>query len=325
MGDATSHAHGGAGADGPRVMGSGTSGHRGTEAQRDGRRVVALAVPLCLCATLVASPAVAQTWRTVTSARQLHGERDLAVHVQYGAGRFRLTPGAEGELYRLEMRYDEEKFTPVRSYDAASNLLDLGVHGREGVRVSLGDSRRDDEPPYLDLALSPDIPLTLDLELGAVQSTVDLGGLALRSVHYRTGASETHVSFDRPNPVTCDVLSMEAGAAQFEARQLANANCSQVSFRGGVGDVTLDFGGTWRRSMSADLDVGIGSLHLMLPRDVGVEVHLSRFLASFDAAGFTKRGDVYQTANFATARQRLVLHVNASLGGIDVSWVAPGQ
>jgi hypothetical protein len=295
----------------------------GAAAQRHGLRALALAVPLCLCAAV--PPASAQTWRTVTSARQLHGEHDLAVHVEYGAGRFRLRPGAEGELYRLEMRYDEEKFTPVRSYDAAAGTLQLGVHGRDGVRVSLGDNGHDDEPPYLDLALSPDIPLTLDLELGAVESNVDLGGLALRSVRYRTGASDTRLTFDRPNPVACDELTMEAGAAEFEARQLANANCARVTFRGGVGHVTLDFGGSWRHSMTADLNVGIGTLQLMLPRDVGVEVHLSRFLASFDAAGFTKRGDVYQSGNFATARQRLVLHVNASLGGIDVAWVGPGQ
>ena len=303
------------------------SGHRRTDPQSHStRRYVAAAVRLCVCASVpavIATSAAAQTWRMVTSARQLHGERELTVHVEYGAGRFRLTPGAEGELYRLEMRYDEEKFTPVRSYDASAGTLQLGVRGRDGIRVSLGDGRHEDEPPYLDLALSPDIPLTLDLELGAVQSTIDLGGLALRGVRYRTGASETHLAFDQPNPVACDELTIEAGAAEFEARHLANANCARVTFRGGVGHVALDFSGSWRHSMTADLNVGIGSLELTLPRDVGVEVHLSRFLASFDAAGFTKRGDVYQSGNFATARQRLVLHVNASFGGIDVAWVGP--
>lgn len=267
-----------------------------------------------------ASPLAAQTWRTVTSARQLHGERELAVNVEYGAGLFRLRPGTEGELYRLEMRYDEEKFTPVRTYDAAAGRLELGVRGRDGVRVRLGDRRRE-EPPYLDLALSPDIPLSLDLQLGAVKADVELGGLALRRVSYRTGASESRVRFARANPVPCEELRMEAGAAEFTAVQLANANCARVRFHGGVGHVMLDFSGTWRQSMEADLDVGIGSLELALPTDVGVEVRLSRFLASFDASGFTRRGDAYYSANHATARQRLVLHVNAAIGGINVSWV----
>ena len=279
-----------------------------------------------LAAGLVVVPCtagVAQAWRTVTSARQLHGERELAVQVEYGAGLFRITPGAEGELYRLEMRYDEEKFTPVRTFEPASGSLRLGVHGRDGVHVSLGDARRGEQPPYLNLELSPDIPLALDLRLGAVESDVELGGLALQRVHYETGASATRVHFSRPNPISCSELEMRAGAAEIEVRQIANANCAHVSFDGGVGRVMLDFTGTWRQSIEADINVGLGSLNLRLPRDIGVAVHLSRFLASFDAAGFQKRGDVYYSSNWTSARQHLTLRVNASIGEVQVAWAGP--
>ena len=277
---------------------------------------------LVLCTALPPCRLTAQSWRTVTSARQLHGETDARVHVQYGAGRFRVSPGAADELYRMELRYDEDKFIPLREYDVATGTLNLGVRSREGqgIHVSLGDRRRDGPVPSLDLGLNPDIPLTLEMELGAVEADVELGGLALRRVSYRTGASETHLRFSRPNPVACDEMVMEAGAAEFHADDLANANCSRVSFRGGVGEVTLDFGGTWRRSLTADVNVGIGSLHLQLPRDVGVAVRLNRFLASFDAAGFEKRGNMYYTANYNSARYRLTLNVNTSIGGVDVTW-----
>jgi hypothetical protein len=268
-------------------------------------------------------PARAQTWRTITSARQLHGESELAVQIEYGAGLFRIRPGAGGELYRLEMRYDEERFTPLRDYERATGRLRLGLQGRDGMRVGLGDRRRGEQPPYLNLELSPDIPLALDLQLGAVESDVELGGLALRSVSYRTGASATRVRFSRPNPVDCSELVLEAGAAELEAFRLANANCARVRIGGGVGRLALDFTGEWRRSMEADVDVGLGSLELRLPQDVGVEVHLSRFLASFDASGFEKRGNVYYSANHRTARRHLTLRVNAAFGGIEVSWVGP--
>ena len=264
----------------------------------------------------------AQSWRTITSARQLHGETDARVHVQYGAGRFRLSPGTQGELYRMELRYDEDKFIPLREYDVATGALNLGVRSRDGqgMHVSLGDRRRDGPTPSLDIDLNPDIPLSLDMELGAVEADVELGGLALRSVSYRTGASETQLRFSRPNPIACDELVMEAGAAEFHADYLANANCARLSFRGGVGEVTLGFGGNWRRPLTADVNVGIGSLHLQLPREVGVAVRLNRFLASFDAAGFEKRGNMYYSANYNSARYRLTLNVNASLGGVDVVW-----
>jgi hypothetical protein len=272
------------------------------------------------------SAAFAQSWRTLTSARQSHGERDLAVNVEYAAGRFNLAPGNQSELYRMEMRYDEDRFTPVREFDPDGRTLRLGLRsndGRQGIRVSLGDSRRSTEKANLNVSLSPDVPMSLDLRLGAVESDVELGGLALRRIHYATGASETHLRFSEPNPMACELMSLEAGAAELTADDIANANCARLEFHGGVGEVTLDFGGTWRRSMTALVEVGIGSLNLRLPRDVGVSVHLNRFLASFDAAGFTKRNNMYYSANFDTARYRLTLDINASLGGIDVAWVGP--
>jgi hypothetical protein len=267
-------------------------------------------------------PAFAQTWRTITSSRQLHGEDELNVAVTYGAGRFTLAPAPAGTLYRMEMRYDEERVTPVREFDAAAASLRLGVQGRDhGTRVSLGDRRRGDPMPTMDVALSAELPLRLALDLGAVEADVDLTGLSLRSVRYRTGASETRLRFDQPNPVACEQLTMAAGAAQFTATGLGNANCRRVAFSGGVGDVTLDFTGEWRQHLAADVNVSIGSLRLRIPRDVGVSLRLNRFLASFERAGFTKRGNTYYSTNYESARYRLTLDVRAAIGGVDVTWV----
>jgi hypothetical protein len=56
-----------------------------------------------------------------------------------------------------------------------------------------------------------------------------------------------------------------------------------------------------------------------------VAVHLTRFLASFDQAGFTKRGDTWYTAGYETARRRLVLDVSAAFGGVSVVWTGGGR
>lgn len=275
-------------------------------------------------AAAAAGPVSAQSWRTVTSARQTQGERELNVDVRYAAGRFTLIPAAGGTLYRMELRYDEDRFIPVRDYDATSGSLQLGVRGRDGTRVRMGDRRRG-EIPSLDLALSAEVPLSLTLEMGAAEADVELGGMALRSVRYATGASETRLRFSTPNSIACDELRMQAGAAEFHASRLANANCRRVTFDGGVGEVTLDFTGSWRQAMTADISVGVGSLNLRLPRDVGVSLRLSRFLASFDASDFTKRGNTYYSSNWESARHKLTLNVNSAIGGVSVVWVSERQ
>jgi hypothetical protein len=282
------------------------------------RRALALLLTTFGCSS---GPAVAPAWRTVTATQDLRGEHEVTVNVQYGAGRFHLVPGTGNELYRMQLRYDENTFTPVREYDAATRTLRLGVKGRTGGRIRVRNRDHNEPPPSLDLALTPSVPLTLNLEMGAVEADADLGGLNLRRATFRTGASESHLRFSRPNAAPCEELTIEAGAAELHAEQLANSNCARVGFNGGVGDVTLDYSGTWQRSMIANINVGVGSLKLRLPRGVGVSVHLNRFLASFDADGFEKHGDTYVTANYEGARYRLEMNVNASIGGVDVEWI----
>ncbi|MGA2382134.1 MAG: LiaF domain-containing protein [Gemmatimonadales bacterium] len=279
------------------------------------RTVAVLAVALAW----VVTSASAQTLRTLTSARQLHGESSLIVEVTYAAGELRLGPASSGDLYRMELRYDEDKFAPVREYDPDAGVLRLGLRSLHG-HTSLG-SGHGEETPSLDVALTPDVPLTLRVDVGAAQTDVEFGGLQLRRLAYKTGASESHVHFSRPNPVECDALTFEAGAAEFTATGLGNSNCRRMGFHGGLGDVTLDFGGEWRTSADVNVKIGIGELKLMLPRDLGVAITLNRFLTSFDHDGFTKRGGVYYSDNYASAPYRLNLNIDAAFGGIEVRWL----
>ena len=69
------------------------------------------------------------------------------------------------------------------------------------------------------------------------------------------------------------------------------------------------------------MKIGIGELKLVLPRDLGVAITLNRFLASFDRSGFTKRGGVYYSDNYASAPTGLNLNIDAAFGGIDVQWL----
>ncbi len=280
------------------------------------KRAVAL---LALAALWVVTSASAQTLRTLTSARQLHGESSLIVDVTYAVGELHFVPAEPGDLYRMELRYDEEKFAPVREYDADAGVLRLGLRSLHG-HVSINRRHRD-ETPSLDIALTQEVPLTLRFEVGAAEADAEFGGLELRRLAYKTGASESHVRFSRPNPVDCDALTFEVGAAEFTATGLGNVNCRRMSFHGGVGDVTLAFTGQWRNSADATAKVASGSRKLMLPRDLGVAITLNRFLASFDREGFTKRGGVYYSDNYASARYRLNLTVETAFGGIDVHWL----
>lgn len=257
----------------------------------------------------------AQSWRNVTLTRQQTGEQRLDVDVTYGAGRFRVRPAEPVLLYRMELRYDEEVLEPVAEYE--DGRLRIGTHGVDG-GIRIGRNR---SAGQLDLFLPRDVVLDLRMEFGAVRADVDLGGLTLSDLEITTGASESRIDMSEPNPTVMRRASMEVGAADFLARHLGNLNARRIRIGAGVGDVTLEFTGEWRRNAEVEVDMGLGALELRFPRGLGVKLEESSFLTSLDAQELTKRGDAYYSADWEGAERRITVEVNAALGDIDVVWV----
>jgi hypothetical protein len=254
----------------------------------------------------------AQDWRTLSQARQVAGERTLSVDVEYAAGQLRITPADAGTLYQMNLRYDADVFQPRVAYNA----------GR--LRVGMDDATirgRNMKSGLLDLRLTPDVPVQLELGFGAADAEIELGGVRVRNAAIKTGASRTRLNVATPNPESCRALTLEVGAARFEALGLGNLNAQRIHLQGGVGDVTLDFSGTWQQDMRGTIEMGLGTLSLVVPRGLGVRIRKTGLLASFDSQGLVKRGDVYYSEDWETAGHKLSLDIEAAFGSIKVVWL----
>lgn len=261
---------------------------------------------------LGAAPAGAQTWRTLDVSRQLHDSGALQVKVQYGAGRLELHAAATRVLYDMRLRYDAERTEPLHAFTQNPRVLRLGVR-KQNVKVP-----NDRNPAEMRLDLADAVPMELSLELGAVEADLDLTRLRLQRLDVQTNASEATLRFDSPNPEPMTSMRLDVGAASLKALRLANANAEEISVDAGVGNVDLDFGGEWRRDMSLDVEVSLGVAHLRVPSDVGVRVEVRKALGSFEHDGLEKRDGAYYSENWDTARHRLRIRAEATLGKVEL-------
>ncbi len=283
------------------------------------RSSVAVALALALTAG-TAPQAAGQTWRTEAKARQRRGQEHLDVKVTYAVGKFSLRRGPDRLLYRLDSRYDEDVFV------LHSNYLESESRGSLRVEIDdLGDvdikelKNYDYEGGNLSLDLSGAVPIALDLEMGAVEADLDLGGLRLRRISLQTGASDTHVSFSEPNREAAEFCTFKAGAASFRVEELGNSGCRRMSVSGGVGTLILDFSGDWGYDATGDINVGLGTVEIRVPAELGVRIEKSTFLMSFDAPGFVREdGGVWLSRNWDTAASHLTLSVSGVLGGVRI-------
>lgn len=266
-----------------------------------------------------ASSAAAQGMRPFSTYRQWHGETRIDARLDYAAGALRLAAGRPSELYRMDVLYDGERYVPVSEFDAARGGVALGLHasGDGGLRVvSKGQLRQ-----TAAVTFSPRADLALEVTLGAVDGDLELGGLRLTDLDLKAGASRATVRFSQPNATRCRAATLSAGAAELSVLGLGNSRCDRIAFEGGVGRVTLDFGGAWTSSATVDVKMALGEVALRLPRQVGVRITMDKFLATFEPQGLVRRGKSYLSPGYDQAARHLDIDVTTAMGGVTIDWL----
>jgi hypothetical protein len=274
---------------------------------------------LSLALVLGGSVAQAQTMRPFGTFRQLHGETRLNARLEYAAGILRVAPGPSGELYRMDLSYDDSRYLPVSDFDTQTGSVILGLRpeGEGGVRVV----SRNQLQQVAAVTLSPRVDLRLALTLGAVDADIELGGLRVSNLTMKTGASRAILRFSESNAARCNRAAISAGAAEITLLGLGNSRCDEIEFEGGMGKVILDFSGRWSSSSRVEVTMAVGELTLRLPRTLGVRLRMDKFLSSFDPAGLVRQGGTFQSTDYAGKLRHLDIDLTTAVGGVKVEWV----
>lgn len=275
-------------------------------------RVLAPAIALILAS---GAPLAGQDWRTIDVSRQLLDSSEHRIRVRYPMGRLFIRSTADPVLYSMLLRYDETRMKPLHRYDADARSVTLGFDGDD---FRMTRARRAFDETEMTLVLTEVAPLDLDLEIGAAEARLDVGGLALSRLRVETGAADARLDFSAPNKARMRRLDVQLGAAGFVIRNLGNARVREIHVEGGVGKVDLDFGGTLEDDVDVDANVAIGKLSLRLPREVGVRVELQRVIAGFEHSGLVKRGGAYYSDNWDTARVRMRVRAETVFGAVAI-------
>jgi hypothetical protein len=206
--------------------------------------------------------------------------------LSFGAGKLTLSPAPGGKN--------------LVDGTAVYNVQDLKPSIRKNggsIEISQGDFRSlpplNDMKNEWDLKLS-DTPLDLTVEAGAYEGTLELGGLALKSLTVQDGASNVDLSFTEPNQTEMSMLRYETGASDVKLRGLANANFSTLTFSGGAGNYTLDFNGDLQRDAVVTIESGLGNVSLIVPEAVDAVITVEGTAVNIHpGSGWTQNGQTY--------------------------------
>jgi hypothetical protein len=262
---------------------------------------------------------------TVTERATAQGVKVVDAEIKLSVGQFDLYKGSSipDLVAMIEGDYDESRYLYDYDFDPSGRRADLlfssELRSRLHTKIDGNDNR-------WELSLSPDVEWRLKADIGAAEATIDLGGLSLSELQFDVGAADARIDFSTPNQTTLNYFKIEAGACDLKISDIGNSRFDRLEFDGGVGSFRLDFSGKFDYRAEAKIEVGLGSIHIIIPSEVGVRLETDdNFLSSVK---FSKRilkrvhedEDVFETDNFDTAKGQLILRLEIGMGSADIEF-----
>lgn len=234
------------------------------------------------------------------------------IELGFGAGRLQLSPGAENALISGTATYNVDDFKPEIALSTEGNQVHIFQNTDSFQGIPVLDSDLENE---WDLKLG-DTPISLRINAGAYQGQFELGGLSIQELHVSDGAADAELAFSSPNQVEMSTLRYETGASSVKLSGLANANFSDLIFKGGAGDYELEFSGDLQRDASISIDAGLGSVRIIVPEGVAADLSFDGSLTNIKTSGsWSSSGGSYTTSGEGPG---LHFTVNMGAGNLEL-------
>ncbi len=218
------------------------------------------------------------------------GSADSAnVEINMGAGELEVSGGA-ADLLEATFTYNVSELNPSATFIGGNLLIEEeDVKGGLGTLLDLHEFRNE-----WDLRFSDDVPLEMNIQLGAGRTNLSLGSLALAS------------------------LDVDAGAGDVDLDLSGSQALTQFDFQMGAGDITVDLTGDWQDDLDATVQGGLGEMTLRLPSEVGVRLEVNTGIGSVDTSGLSKNGNIYTNDAYDNSDVVLRLEIDGGVGQINL-------
>ena len=282
------------------------------------RRMIA-AAPLSLIVMLAACEVPHDYQRREFSSNSATGTVPLEVVVRFPAGGVLIEAGKGRLQYRAFVTHCVEHSATgaelIQPGQGHPNRLSLSLMGKPGVFAGFGGERN-----HMDLSLSPEPPIFLDVDLGEGESVLNLTGLRFAGMKLSAGAGDTRVIFGSPNHESPAEMVINQPIGDMSIDWLGNANLSKVDIQGGVGTLEVDLGGQWRRDAVVTIRASVGDVILRLPRGgPGIRLEAgSPWGDNLSVLGMTRRENALYSEGYDSATPRVDVRVEAGIGSLIV-------
>ncbi len=244
------------------------------------------------------------------------------VRINLGLARIELQAGENDVLIDVSGEYDPRESQPELRVDRRGDRAVVRFDNRNENKYKHHNRRGADveSEDHFQVRLSPK-PLTdLELDVGLGKCDLNLDKLRVGRLELDAGLSEVDVSMDSPNSERASRVTLKSGLGEVKTHQIGYLRFDRLHVEGGLGDVELDLRG-FEGDGTVDLNVGLGSCRITVPKDVDVRVFYdSNFMSSIDLDGFKRVSkNEYESEGFGSAKSTLEIDASVGMGNLTIT------
>lgn len=248
----------------------------------------------------------------------MDGADKIMLKGELGAGEFKIVPKNQDEAFIAKISYSPENVEYWIDSKIRSNKCIIDIGSERDNKHSF-----DSEENKWDITLSKRYKIDMDFGIGACESDFELGGLPIEELTLEVGAADVSISFSERNPTRLKSIDIDAGACSLDMQDIGNANFESFKIEGGAGSFDLDFLGEYEGVSYINIEIGLGSADIVLPKNVPVQIHTdgSNWLSSIDIHNNRLdevEDDLYESDDFEDADNKIILTVSVGLGSVDI-------
>lgn len=251
-------------------------------------------------------------------------ERELKVNVESAFGKLVIGKCDDENVFSYDILRNPKLGDPTNQikYSIVDRIGYLEIPASDGEtskKKSFNIRSLETEKWILDL--TDRVPISMDIQLGAGKGSFDFTGLKIKDLDISTGASSVTIMFNKLNQQTIENLNIETGVSQFKAYNLSNANFNKLKFSGGIGSYELDFSGELNKEVDVDIEIGLGSITILIPKYAGAKVYYEKNWVSnidLDKDFDEEQNNEYVTSNYSGVKGKLNIRIEAGFGSVKV-------
>ena len=261
-----------------------------TERNRVVVSVLATAVALLVVTGCGNSSRRVGSLRTGSETVELGGASSVEVEIEMAAGTLEVAGGAS-DLLEADFTYNVAELEPYVDY--RNDKLSVLTPDVENIRIATFRDL-DDYRYEWDLRLNDDVPMDMNITIGAGTSDLYLGSLSLTA------------------------LGVDAGAGTVTVDLSGTTSLTRLRVDAGAGEITVDLTGDWQQDLDAAIRAGVGKLTVLLPSDVGVRVDVEGGISDTNTRGLNRDGDNYVNDAYSELEVTLRIEIDAGIGQINL-------